>query len=200
MKFTSDIDIDFANRDSLLEKIEYTTASIKNSDNTFKKHNTGIHPTYIPHDPVNNFSAIDYKEAESRGYLKIDLLNVWVYKLVQNEDDLKSLMREPNWDNLNNKEFFEKIVHIGNHYSSMHQMLEPINSIPRMAMFLALIRPGKKHLLGKSWHEVSKTIWDRGDDGYQFKKSHAIAYAHLVVVHMNLLEENRGELEVFSES
>jgi hypothetical protein len=69
-------------------------------------------------------------------------------------------------------------------------MPEPVNSIPRLAMFLAVIRPGKKHLIGKTWIEVAKTVWDKGTDGYTFKKAHAIAYAHLVVVHMNLLEEN----------
>jgi hypothetical protein len=66
-------------------------------------------------------------------------------------------------------------------------MPEAINSIPRLAMFLAVIRPAKKHLIGKTWKEVSETIWDKGSDGYSFKKSHAIAYAQLVVVHMNLL-------------
>jgi DNA polymerase III alpha subunit len=38
-------------------------------------------------------------------------------------------------------------------------------------------------------NELSKTIWYKNNDGYSFKKSHAVAYAHLVVVHMNLLEE-----------
>ena len=66
-------------------------------------------------------------------------------------------------------------------------MPEPIDSIPRLAMFLAAIRPAKKHLIGLPWREVAKTIWDKGSDGYSFKKSHAIAYAQLVVVHMNLL-------------
>jgi hypothetical protein len=66
-------------------------------------------------------------------------------------------------------------------------MPEPINTIPRLAMFLAVIRPGKKHLIGKTWAEVAKTIWDREEGTYTFKKSHAVAYAHLVVVHMNII-------------
>ena len=69
-------------------------------------------------------------------------------------------------------------------------MPEPIDSIPRLAMFLSVIRPGKRHLIGKPWAEVAKTIWEPQQDGsYTFKKSHSLAYAHLVVVHMNLLEE-----------
>jgi hypothetical protein len=68
-------------------------------------------------------------------------------------------------------------------------MPSEVNSIPRLAMFLALIRPAKRHLIGQSWADISKSIWDKNTDGYSFKKSHAVAYAHLVVVHMNLLEE-----------
>ena len=68
-------------------------------------------------------------------------------------------------------------------------MPEPINSIPRLAMFLALLRPGKKHLIGESWRDVANTVWDKGSDGYSFKKAHGIAYAQLVVVHMNLIEQ-----------
>jgi len=68
-------------------------------------------------------------------------------------------------------------------------MPSEVNSIPRLAMFLALIRPAKRHLIGQSWADIAKSIWDKNTDGYSFKKSHAVAYAHLVVVHMNLLEE-----------
>jgi hypothetical protein len=55
-------------------------------------------------------------------------------------------------------------------------------------MFLAIIRPAKRHLIGKKWSEVAETVWKTGNDGYGFKRSHSIAYSHLVVVNMNLLE------------
>jgi len=55
---------------------------------------------------------------------------------------------------------------------------------------LAVIRPAKKHLIGLPWSEVAKTVWDKGSDGYQFKRAHAVGYAHLVVVHMNLLGDS----------
>ena len=47
--------------------------------------------------------------------------------------------------------------------------------------------------MGKSWSEISKTVWDKGTDGYVFKKSHAISYSWLVAVHMNLLRETLDE-------
>lgn len=189
MKFTSDIDIDFGDRDKLLEHIDVTLASIRNGG-TVKKHNTGVHPTRIPYDPINNLAALDYVEAQDRGYIKLDFLNVWVYKLVRDEAHLVELMREPDWSKLLDRDFFQKLIHLGKHYDVMTSMPEPINSIPRLAMFLAIIRPGKKHLIGKPWREVAETIWEKTADGYTFKKSHSLAYAHLVVVNMNLLEEN----------
>lgn len=189
MKFSSDIDLDLANRDDLLKHIDVVSAAIRKND-TVKRHNTGVYPTEIPYDPINDVSAIDYEQAEHRGYIKLDLLNVWVYKHVRDETHLIELMREPDWKKLLDREYFSKLIHIGNHYDRMMAMPEPIDSIPRMAMFLSIIRPAKKHLIGLLWSEVAKTVWDKSDDGYSFKKSHGVAYANLLVVNMNLLNEN----------
>ena len=186
MRIDSDIDIDFGDRDTLLKLIPHTRAAMRN--NTLRHHATGVYVTDIPYDPANDMATMDYVLAERRGYFKLDLLNVHVYTLIQDEQHLIRLMnREPNWAILKDYNKMKELIHIGNHYRSIKSMPEPIDSIPRLAMFLALIRPAKKHLIGLPWAEVSKTIWDKGADGYSFKKSHAIAYAHLVVVHMNLL-------------
>ena len=186
MKIDSDIDIDFGSRDELQKLIPHTRAAMRNA-NPIRHHATGVYVTDIPYDPVRDMSSIDYVEADKRGYFKLDLLNVHVYNQVRDETHLVELMADPDWSNLNDKLFVEKLIHLGNHYQSIQKMPEPVNSIPRLAMFLALIRPAKKHLIGKSWKEVSQTVWDKGIDGYHFKQSHSIAYAHLVVVHMNLL-------------
>ena len=195
MKFKSDIDIDLGDRDQILEKIDHIPAAMYNAkvskqinhQSSTRKHATGVYVTEIPYDPVYDMSAIDYEVAEERGYMKIDMLNVHVYKLVRDENHLLELMREPDWSLLTDSSFVKKLIHVSNHYTTLMSMPEPVNSIPRLAMFLALIRPGKKHLIGQPWSEVAKTIWHREEGTYSFKKSHAIAYAHLVVVHMNLL-------------
>lgn len=188
MKFQGDVDIDFGDREKILSLIEHIPAAMRKV-NPIRKHATGIHITEIPYDPVNDMASVEYTDAEKRGYFKLDLLNVHVYNSVRDETHLITLMRDPDWKKLNDPFFVEKLIHIGNHYQSLTKMPEPVNSIPRLAMFLALIRPGKKHLIGLPWVEVAKTIWDKDSTGYTFKKSHAIAYAHLVVVHMNLTEE-----------
>lgn len=189
MRIDSDVDIDFGNRELILEKINHIPAAMRKVD-PIRKHNTGVHITKIPYDPIHDMAAIDYSDAEERGYFKLDLLNVHVYNQVRDEQHLVELMREPKWGKLNDPRFVEQLIHLGNHYNSIQRMPEPINSIPRLAMFLAVIRPAKKHLIGLSWSEVSKTIWDKEEGTYSFKKSHAVAYAQLVVVHMNLLVEN----------
>jgi len=188
VRIDSDIDIDFGSRNKLLELIKHTSAAMRNVT-PIRKHATGVYVTTIPYDPVLDIASIDYTVAEKRGYFKLDLLNVHVYENVKDEKHLNELMVEPDWSKLKDKSFVEKLIHLNNQYYNLVKMLEPINSIPRLAMFLAVIRPGKKHLIGKSWSDINKTVWDKGTDGYVFNKSHSIAYSQLVVVHMNLLCE-----------
>jgi hypothetical protein len=189
MKFNSDIDIDFGNREDILKHIEHIPAAMRKVT-PMRKHATGVYVTEIPRDALNDMANIDYAQAEHRGYVKLDFLNVHVYEQVKNEQHLQELMREPDWSKLNDRVFVEKLIHLSNHYNSMQKMPEPVDSIPRLAMFLAIIRPGKKHLIGLPWREVAKTVWEKDSDGYIFKKSHSVSYAHLVVVHMNLLSSS----------
>lgn len=187
MKFQGDVDIDFASRELILEHIKHIPAAMRNVT-PIRKHATGVHITDVPYDPVHDMAAIDYSKAEKRGYFKLDLLNVHVYEKVRDEAHLKYLMREPNWNLLNDSKFVSELIHLSNHFHSIQRMPEPIDSVPRLAMFLALIRPAKKHLIGKRWSEVAKEVWEKdADGGYSFKKSHSVGYAHLVIVHMNLL-------------
>jgi hypothetical protein len=190
MKFTSDIDMDFGNRDDALRLVKHIPASIFR-DEKILNHNSGIYVTDIPMDPVTGRASIDYQAAEARGYIKLDFLNVTLYNQVRDEQHLLQLMaKEPAWDRLYDREFCAKLIHIGNHYDTLIKMPQAVNSIPRLAMYLAIIRPAKRHLIGLPWDEVAKTVWDKPtDNSYYFKKSHSVGYSHLVVVNMNLLEE-----------
>jgi hypothetical protein len=185
-----DIDIDSANRDQILKLISNVSASIHRNGSVVK-HNTGVYVTDIPSDPVTGLCTIDYNSAEDMGYIKLDLLNVSLYERIKNSQHLDRLMHtEPDWNMLNNPDFVERIIHINNHYSTLQKMPEPVNSIPRMAMFLSVIRPAKRHLIGLPWKEVAKTVWIKPSDGsYYFKHAHAVSYAMLVAVNMNLETE-----------
>lgn len=191
MKFKSDIDIDFGNRDQILAVLNATPASIYR-DNKLVKHNTGVYLTDVPVDPFSGQASLDHHAAEDMGYVKLDFLNVNLYQQVANEEHLNALLaREPDWAKLYEREFCEQLIHLGNHYDTLIKMPEAVNSIPRMAMLLSVIRPAKRHLIGLPWAEVAETVWDKpNDESYYFKKSHAVAYANLVVVHMNLLNNS----------
>jgi hypothetical protein len=183
-----DIDIDFLDRTKALEFIKHTPAAIK-ENGTFKKHNSGVYCTSIPYNPVTGISTIDYKEAEERGYFKIDFLNVNVYKDVKNEEHLVKLMEtEPLWELLENDDFTNLLFHV-NGYGDLLRKLKP-KSIEELAACLALIRPAKRHLQEKTWNDIMESVWERPtNDEYYFKKSHAIAYACAIVVQMNVICE-----------
>jgi DNA polymerase III alpha subunit len=179
-----DIDIDFADRTKALELFNPTIAI--NGD---KKHNTGVYVTEIPHNPFTGLSTIDYKTAEDRGYFKIDFLNVSVYNKVKDREHLKKLMEtEPLWDLLEQDDFTNLLFHVNGHGNVLRQM-KPRN-IEQLAAVLAVIRPAKRHLIGKTWTEILQEVWLKPTtDEYYFKHAHAIAYAHVVVVQMNLICE-----------
>lgn len=192
MKFTSDVDIDFGDRSKILSKIQHIPASML-QNNELIMHKTGVYVTDIPQDLETGYAAIEYRAAEQRGYFKLDLLNVNLYKQIRDRAHLNELMnREPDWFKLYDQGFFEQLIHLGNHYKTLVAMPEPIDSIDKIAMFLAIIRPGKRHLIGLPWNRVKETIWDK-TELYSFKRSHGIAYAHLVVVNMNLLLDSSNQ-------
>lgn len=183
---SADVDIDLANREQLLGLIRAIPAR-QDNDGRSRYHNSGVYVTEIPQDPVLGCAALDYREAEQRGYFKIDLLNMSVYQLIRDPAHYEEMLNmAPPWHRLLEKSFCEKIVHIGSHYDLVCQ-LQP-DSIPRMAMFLAVIRPAKRHLVQGGWRDIAKDIWTvPQDQSYYFKKSHAVGYAKLVALHMNLI-------------
>jgi hypothetical protein len=191
---SADIDIDFADRDLVLKLIQYTSAR-QVVQGQVRKHNSGVYVTDIPQDPVNGCAALEYEEAEQRGYFKIDFLNMNVYKLVESPEHYEQMLTAtPPWDRLwQDTEWARQLVHVGN-YTDLLKNMRPC-TIPQMAAFISIIRPGKAHLQNQPWTDVFASVWD-GDDsqGYTFKKSHSLSYAVLVALHMNLL--NQGVAQV----
>ena len=183
-----DVDLDFQDRDQALNALRHIKAS-RIDDQKLVPHNTGIYLQSIPYDPITNLASIDYKTAEQRGYFKLDFLNVNVYKGVRDEAHLKHLMGiTPLWDLLEQDDFSNLLFHINGHGNILRAM-KP-DTVEKLAAVLAMIRPAKRHLIGKSWDEVFAEIWIRPEYGeYFFKKSHGIAYAMAIIVQMNLICE-----------
>jgi hypothetical protein len=186
---SADIDIDLADRDQLLRLIQATPAR-QDVNGQARRHNSGVYVTDIPQDPVNACAAIDYETAEQLGYFKIDLLNMSVYQLIKSPEHYEQMLAEtPPWSRLwTDPEWAGQLVHVGN-YTELLKSMRP-DSIPRMAAFISIIRPGKAHLQNQPWDRVFESVWD-GDTsrGFTFKHAHAIGYAALVALHMNLLNQ-----------
>jgi len=181
-----DIDIDFYDRNKVLELVPHHVA-MRNQKGEEVKHNTGVYFTEIPHNPFTNLSTIDYEEAEKRGYFKVDFLNVSMYQDIRDEEHLISLLKDPDWNLLTYKEIVDQLFHINNHFDIVNK-LKP-TSIEQLAAVLAIIRPAKRYLVDADWATINKEVWTKTDEGYFFKKSHAVAYAHAIVVQLNALCE-----------
>jgi len=183
-----DIDIDFPDRRRVLDIIQHIPARLEDG----KKHNTGVYCHSIPYNPITDTASIDYKSAEARGYFKIDFLNVSAYVGVKDESHLIELLNtEPLWDLLYEKDVCDQLFHV-NGYHNLLSELKP-KSILELATVLAMIRPGKKHLIPvckeKGFKSIDDEIWTKTEDAYFFKKAHAVSYASVIVVQLNLLCE-----------
>ena len=170
MKIDFDVDIDMANRDEFLKLVKHTPAGIE-KDGNFTKHNTGVYFQNIPKFPLQGYSTIDHKKAEEEGWFKVDFLNNHIYTGIKDETHLDQLIaKEPMWELLEHEEVVEQLFHISNHFDIIKK--HPPKSLEQLAMILAIIRPGKRHLIGKSWEEIEADVWVKpNDDSYFFKNS-----------------------------
>ena len=188
-----DVDLSEASRNDVLEKLKHIPASKINEKGIFP-HNVGVYFCDIPEDKISGLASIDYKSAEEDyGFFKIDLLHNTVYDNFKTRDEMIDCMnKETNWKLLKNQGIVNQLPHINNYFTLLCQLPEITNE-EELAMFIALIRPGKKHLINKvminGWSSVVDEIWVKEDNGYQFKKSHAIAYALMIKVALNYLDE-----------
>ena len=194
-----DVDIDFFDRDGTLKLFKHAPASII-KDDKIEKHKTGVYFHAVPTHPVTGHSTLDYKKAEDRGYFKIDCLNVNIYKNINSEQELVELMiEEPDWDMLKDLKIVDQLFHLNGHFNIVSK-LEPKN-IEQLAAVLAIIRPAKRGLMYKNWVDILKEVWVKPTDGsYFFKKSHAVAYAHAIVVQMNLIKKAKYSFSATKET
>lgn len=179
-----DVDIDLADRFQLLELLPHIKA-VQIIDGRRKSHNSGVYLQKLPSD-LNNLASLDYKTAEARGYFKFDLLNNSAYKVFQDKQELDTLSeKEPDWQLLQDPAIVEQLPHVHDHLHILEK-LKP-QSVEQLAAVLAIIRPGKRYLLNSDWATINKEVWIKVEDQYSFKKSHAMAYAVLIVAVLNKL-------------
>jgi hypothetical protein len=186
----TDIDIDFADPAAALATLDAIPAVLIQSDGR-AKHVSGVYFQDIPVDPLDGMAVWDHKEAATRGYFKIDFLSNTLYRGVRDEAHLDALLNTPPpWHLLRNPTIVSQLHQLHNHQDVVEQF-EP-QSIEDLAVCLAIIRPGKRHLRYRPRFEIDQEIWLPTEHNY-YKRSHAIAYAVSLVVQLNLLVEQAAE-------
>lgn len=186
MGFSTDIDIDFADRDRALENLWHVPATIIQRGNR-TKHKTGVYFQNIPVDPTDGFAAYEYENASERGFYKLDFLNNSIYEHVRSEKHLDELLnKEPVWELFEDEEIVGLLAHLGENFEVVQKIMP--RSIHDLAVCLAIMRPGKRYLLNKPRNTIDAEIWIPTKE-YYFKKAHAYAFAGSIIVQLNLIIE-----------
>ena len=182
-----DIDIDFPSTFSAEKYFKWTRASIVKNDE-LTPHPCGYYPQNISADPITGLSAIPYDVAEDLGYTKIDFLHLNVYNDFSSRQEIEEyIKKEPDWNLLLVPSMQKQLFQLANHADILNA-IRPRN-IVELADVLALIRPGKKNLvkLYQSHKESTRRIlYAKDESGYSFKKSHALAYAYVIILQLHL--------------
>ncbi len=185
-----DVDIDFKiDFDPLVYFKEAIRASmVKNKE--LIKHPAGAYFQSMPIDPVTDLAAIPYEQAEELGYFKIDFLHLSLLDCFENKQQIRTLLKkEPDWNLLQDRRAVSKLFQIHKHYDLLAEV-KP-KSVQELADCIALIRPGKRNLAKlyiKDPNTIRQELYRKPEDGYYFKKSHAVAYALTIVLQLHLVK------------
>ncbi len=181
-----DIDIDFPSSFDAGKYFNWTRASTVR-DGELAPHPCGYYPQKIAVDPVTRLSAIPYEAAEELGYVKVDFLHLSAYNSFSSREQIERLVGvDPDWNLLLVPSIQKKLFQLSNHGDVLNEV-RPTN-VMELADTLALIRPGKRNLvkLYKSHRESARRIlYAKDEAGYSFKKSHAVAYAYVIVLQLH---------------
>lgn len=183
-----DIDIDVPTNFKPDKYFNIINASMV-EDLELKKHLVGIYLQNMPTDPLTGYAAIPYTEAEALGYTKIDMIHLSLLNKFKSKDEIRKFAeKSPNWELLEDKDFVSNLFHIANHFDLV-DAIKP-KSVIEIADILCLIRPGKRILLDrylKNKKLTRKELYTKRQKS-DLRKSHAVAYALLIVVQMHALE------------
>jgi len=189
LSFSADVDIDLRTDFDPSKLFPWVRASLV-KDGELRAHPCGVHPQEMPVDPITQLAAIPYDLAEDVGYAKIDFLHLHVYDNFETREEIEQLLqKEPDWGLLTVPDEQKKLFQLSKHGDILNTV-KP-KSIEELADVLAIIRPGKKQyakLYSAQRESVRKILYAKDENGYSFKKSHAIAYAMVIVLQLHLIE------------
>lgn len=198
---TADIDIDFPTSFDVKELFPQSVKAIMVNDNEIKKHPCGAYFQNMPVDDVTGMAAIPYDKAPDYGYSKIDFLHLSILDGFSSKTEIREMLKkEPDWSLMLREDIVEQLFQLKKHYEIISK-IRP-KSVVEIADIIALIRPEKRNLLKDYLSNREKTrpklYRQKDDDKSSFKLSHALAYAHVVVLQLHVLNRERENRGIFS--
>lgn len=189
-----DIDIDFRTNFNPQDVFDKVVPASTVTNKELKKHPCGYYFQTMPVDPVTDLAAIPYEEAEVLGFFKIDLLHLGALDAFESKQQMRDLIRQqPDWTLLLHARNVEKLFQIQKH-AKLVSIVKP-QSIQELADVVALIRPNKGHLLNEyaaNKEKVRPFLYRQdNEDKSSFKRSHAIAYATMIVLQLHLIAQGQ---------
>ncbi len=186
-----DVDIDLP---TSFDPLDYFPTAIRASrvfNKDLAKHPSGVYLRQIPTDPVTRLAAIPFSPAEDEGYFKFDFLHLSLLDVFDSKEQIRALSKaEPDWTLLWSAEHVSKLFQIHKHHELIFRV-KP-SSIQELADCIALIRPGKRHLLEayvEDQDAIRPAIYTKPKNNkYHFKRAHAISYAVTIVLQLHLIK------------
>lgn len=181
-----DIDIDVKTEFDPCNILKCVRASMVQQEK-LTKHPVGVYFQSMPIDEITRLAAIPYQPAEQLGYMKIDFLHLSVLDQITSKAELRELaFTEPDWSLLQREDVVTHLFQISNHFELVN-LVQP-KSVMELADCIALIRPGKRKLLGRYLNDRNgtRTVLYHKEHAADYRKSHAIAYAHNIIIQMNM--------------
>ena len=188
-----DIDLDLKTDFNPLEIFKEATRASMVKNNDLVKHNVGVYFQTIPIDAMTGLAAIPYEQAEEIGYFKVDFLHLSLLNVFESKEEIRELLKiEPDWSLLMRPDVVSKLFQIHKQYDLVSEIAP--KSIQELADVIALMRPGKRHLVNaylKDKTLIREELYRKPDDEkYYFKKGHAVSYALNIILQLHLIKGN----------
>lgn len=165
-------------------------ASIINAGK-FKKHPAGVYFQQVPVEPTQKIAALPYNIAPHFDIFKVDFLHLSLLDVFESKQQIRELMsKEPDWQMLQDEDVVAELFQLKNHFDVLHY-IQP-RSVQELADCVALIRPGKRHLMDQyktNPERARKELYQQPLPKGCFKKAHAIAYAFNIILQMHMFSK-----------
>ena len=185
----SDIDIDVSDRKAFLAGVRHVRA-MRRDGNREVPHPCGVYLVDMPRNPFTGLAAIPYDSPQAKAYPKLDVFGSAILGAYRDRGEMTAVLRRRQpWEAFEDPAIVRNLPHIGRHAELVRRM-RPC-SIHELAAVLALVRPAARNLRTLPRHQALRRAFEDTGDGYRFRRSHAHAYALMVLLALDLVLRGR---------